>query len=911
MEIAGFIHAASDKEDVLSYIKILRQLADQQQFASLKANTAHYLEETGDDHAVPLLGLAYAQLGEQQAALEMVRQSEDLIASLDADAQVDLAGVYCLMWRIDDAVALLDPVLAAQPGHALAQARLAWCRMQLGDPENARHLYQHSAQLAPHRLPVWSALARLCIEDGDMATAQQALDAGIAQLQHIHAAMPEAAALLFTQQFRGLQLECWIAAGEQAQAEQWLEARRALVDERDWVELVAGYATLLASHDRHAEAEEAVRGALKHYPESLPLISQMAELAQLQGRTMQAVQLLRRAIVLAKKQEKPEVAYWVRLSGACLHHFDAQARKAAENAVSLADEMTISDETPESMIRQFKLQAKNAMAQVESQGQHYEPAERLFNEILDENPYFLPALQGLGQQQMQVGKIAEAVALFERIKEVDPAKGYSSLINARRFPEDEETLQQIEKVARKPSLEGAVRAGLLLQLASAWEKRRDYDKAFALATEANDSSKKLLHYDANAHRQRCARIRHAFCRALYEHRSGHGVDSTLPVFVLGMPRSGTTLVEQIIASHSQIFGAGELGVIPGVIQGLERWERHTGSGRQYPDCVDDLSPYVTAGIANNVLKELQEYDPEAKHVVDKLPHNFENIGLIKFLFPKARIISVRRDPRDIAMSNYFTDYQAKHGGMGFAYDLEWIGEQLADHNLLMHHWHQVFPGEILEINYEDMVENTEAMARKMLDYIGVEWEPQVLNFNELDRPVKTASVWQVRQPIYKTSKAKWMRYEKHLAPLIAGTNKKIEWEPIEMVSLPESGLLNAGVALFNEKKLDEAEYEFKKLLHHIPEHAAANFMVGIVYAIKGHLQDAIPLMEKGHQKCPWNPDWRKDLIQAYEMAGEQGKADALKQKSRAEPQASDEPEQGDDQWLVGLDEMAGVETEAA
>jgi len=890
----------------LSYINILRQLVDQQQFSTLKINAARYRDETGDVSSLPLLALAHGQLGERQSALEVVAHVEAVLDALDLEARIDLAGAYCLMLRLDKAVDLLEPALAEQPRHALALARLAWCRMQEGQLEEARDLYQRSADLAPHRLPVWRALARLCLESGDIAAAQQALDAAIARLEAIHAELPEHAEVQFTAQFRGLQLEIWLAMDDLAHAEQWLNERRETLPEDEWIALVSGYVTLLAGQDRHAEAEESLREALKHFPENLQLISQLAELAQLQGRTMLAVQLLRRAITLAKKQDKPEVAYWVRLSGACLHQMDEQARMAAGKAMELAEAMEEGEPTPLSLIRQLRLQAKNAQAQVESQEQHFESAEKLFNEVLDENPYFLPALQGLGQQQMQLGHIDEAVALFERIKEIDPAKGYSSLINARRFPEDEATLARMEKAARAPSLEGRVRGSLLLQLATAWEKRRDYDKAFTLATEANESSKKLLHYDARAHRQNCARTRYAFCKALYEHRKDCGVDSTLPVYVLGMPRSGTTLVEQILAGHSQIFGAGELGVIPSRIQGLNRWERHTGSGRNYPDCIDDLSPYITAGIADGILDELKalaaEDKPGARHVVDKLPHNFENIGFIKFLFPKAKIISVRRDPRDIALSNYFTDYQAKHGGMGFAYDLEWIGEQLADHNLLMHHWHQLFPGEILEINYEDVVENTEGMARKMLDYIGVEWEPQVLAFNELDRPVKTASVWQVRQPIYKTSKAKWMRYEKHLAPLIAGANRKIEWDSIEMTTLPEPGWLNEGVELYKQDKLDEAEYAFKKLLHHIPDHAAANFMVGIVYARKGHLQEAIELMEKGHAKCPWNPNWRKDLIQAYEMAGDMEKAEALKQKARPGVEdAGMDPEEAE--WPVGLDEM--------
>ena len=245
---------------------------------------------------------------------------------------------------------------------------------------------------------------------------------------------------------------------------------------------------------------------------------------------------------------------------------------------------------------------------------------------------------------------------------------------------------------------------------------------------------------------------------------------------------------------------------------------------------------------------------------------------------------MRRDPRDIAMSNYFTDYAAKHGGMGFAYDLTWIGEQLADHNLLMHHWHQLFPGEILEVQYEDVVENTEAMARKMLQYIGVPWEPQVLNFNELNRPVKTASVWQVRQPIYKTSQAKWERYREHLAPLIAGTNAKITWDPIEMLTLPLPGLFTAAIDLYKEDKLDDAEYEFKKVLQHLPEHAAANFMVGLIYVRKGHLGEGIALMEKALKHCPWNDNWRHDLMQAHELAGQPDKAEALKRPRSPAPE---------------------------
>jgi tetratricopeptide (TPR) repeat protein len=170
----------------------------------------------------------------------------------------------------------------------------------------------------------------------------------------------------------------------------------------------------------------------------------------------------------------------------------------------------------------------------------------------------------------------------------------------------------------------------------------------------------------------------------------------------------------------------------------------------------------------------------------------------------------------------------------------------------------------------------------------VEWESGVLEFNKLDRPVKTASLWQVRQPIYKTSKAKWKRYEKHLAPLIRGTNAKIVWDPMDdMITLPEPGFLQEGVALFGKGDLDGAELCFKKMLHHNPEHAACAYMVGLVYCRKGHVADAVPLFERAVEKCPWHREWRENLARAYREIGQAEKAGALEQQ-RTDPGGTDE-----------------------
>jgi tetratricopeptide (TPR) repeat protein len=856
---------------------LLRRLVEMRQFEALQEAVLSLPALSSAEQV--LLALAQAHLGQPEAA----RQTLGVLipAELEVDARVDLAAVHLLLGESATAQTLLEATRTEAPDHSLLLARLAACYVQHQREEEAIPLYECSLRLQP-RIDVYQQLLRLYLQGEVLHQAEEMLAAADRFWAGEREHWPAQQVALHDQQLRGLRLELWLARGDFARADAWLDARHAELAEDDYCGLLTGYVQRLAERGRHAQAEDALRHGLRHYPEHPDLYLQHAELAELQGRIPHAIALLHRAITLAGQQQKITLPLRLKLASVATQGHPALARNMAEQAIEEAGALTPSPDMDAAQIGHWLAQAQVALAGADVQEQRYAGAEARYIDVLQAHPQLLPALQGLGQLYMQLGRIDEAVALFEQILAIDPARGHAALINARRFPQDEETLIRLENLARRPGLSGPVQPGLLLQLAAAWEKRKEYARAFTLANEANAAHRALLRYDPVAHRQSCARIRHAFSRSLYEHRRHIGNDSTLPVFVLGMPRSGTTLIEQILAGHSQIHGAGELGVIPSTIARLERWERHTGSGHHYPDCVDDLSADVVAGITASLLKELRETVPEnaseVRHVVDKLPHNFENIGLIKLLFPNARIISVRRDPRDIAISNYFTDYAAKHGGMGFAYDLRWIGEQLADHNLLMHHWNQLFPGEILEVRYEDVVSDPEREARRMLAYLGVQWEPQVLDTSELDRPVKTASVWQVRQPIYQTARERWRRYADFLAPLTAGTNAKIVHEPVEMVSLPVPGMQTEGIVYYRQGKLDEAEMLFRRLLHHLPEHATAHFMVGLIYVRKGHLADGIGHMEKGLQACPWNANWRRDLAQAYELAGQPEKAQALRSR---------------------------------
>lgn len=862
-------------------MKDLYRLLDLQKYSLVLKRAQESFSQMGNPDVLPLIALLHGLLGEVSSASKTLAQVDE--SQLGVNALVDLAGAEIVTNQWAVAYERLSKLVVTHPDHALLQARLAFCYRHESLYEKALDHIRCSLELEPHRIPVWIALAQLQLLLENPHRAQKALDSAQDQLEHQRYEFELEVASTLQSQVRELQLWIWAALNQSAEAEAWLGEPEMRHEPERYRGYLVAYSTALASHGRHAEAESILRNALSTQKDDIPLIIHWAELAKTQGRGLEAVNLLRKALSLASETEHlpVKIDLWIRLSEALLHILPEEANRMA--IMALRELQNMQAHTAETTRQDLNRRARCALAEVQAFKGEDAKAEELYKAILIDQAHFLPALQGLGQVLLHRGRIDEAREVFERVQELDPAKGLASLIGINTIPEDEATLERIEKMARQPSLEGRLRPSALFALASAWEKKGRYEKALALAHEANAANRTFIRYNPKQHRQYCARVRHAFSRALFEHRTEcgyRGKAESLPVFIVGMPRSGTSLVEQILAGHSRIFGAGELGIIPSRIQGLNRWERRVGSGRLYPDCVDDLTPAMVQELADGIIKEMLDLarndKPHAERVIDKLPHNFENIGFIKFMFPKAKIISVRRDPRDTGLSNYFLDYLAKHSGMGFAYHLTWIGEQLADHNLLMQYWHQLFPGEIFEVHYEELIERTEPVSRELLRYLGLEWEPQVLEFGHLERAVKTASHWQVRQPIYQTSKKKWRHYKNDLSELIQGTNAKIEWDPIcDMVSLPEPGWFTDAIALYEGNRLDEAELLFKKLLHHLPDHAAAQFMLGLILVRKGYLAEGVTRMELGFKTCPWNENWRQDLILANNLLGDQKRVEDL------------------------------------
>jgi tetratricopeptide (TPR) repeat protein len=286
----------------------------------------------------------------------------------------------------------------------------------------------------------------------------------------------------------------------------------------------------------------------------------------------------------------------------------------------------------------------------------------------------------------------------------------------------------------------------------------EHDRAFPHFSAGCKLRRATLRYDAEQVAQNFKDVMRIFDRATIERLRGGGYASQVPVFVLGMPRSGTTLTEQIIASHPEVYGAGELPDIPRIAQ------REVAGTKGFPGNILALDHDGLAKWGDDYVTGLRKHAPDARHITDKLPDNFWFLGLIHVMLPKAKIIHVNRNPVDTCLS-CFTKLSSR--GLEQSYDLAELGRYYADYARLMDHWRDVLPaGAFLDVQYEDIVADQEAQARRMIDFCGLEWNDACINFHKHKRSVNTASVTQVRRPIYKSSVERWRPYEKYLGPLL-------------------------------------------------------------------------------------------------------------------------------------------------
>ena len=524
-----------------------------------------------------------------------------------------------------------------------------------------------------------------------------------------------------------------------------LEAGRALVD----------------NDIPHAEA--LLRDRLRRSPTDVAAIRMLAEVAARIGRYEDAAHLLERCLELAPGFQAARQNYAM-----VLHRGNRPQEALAQVERLLAEDPGNPG-------------YRNLRAVVLCRTGDFGEAIELYEDILAEHPDQARVWLSQGHALKTSGLGERAIAAYRRCLELDPGFGdaWWSLANLKTFRFDDADIAAMRAQLQRTDLDDEHRLHLDFALGKALEDRGEYAGSFAHYSRGNALRLARVPYSADATSARLQRAAEIYTPGFFRARAGYGVSAPDPIFIVGMPRAGSTLVEQILSSHPLVEGTMELPEIISLTRALRQQGADEGPARYHE---------VLAGLDADAVRELGERYLERTRIqrkagapffIDKMPNNFAHIGLIQLALPNARIVDVRRHPLACGFSLFKQQFAR---GQDFSYSLDDIGRYYRDYVGLMAHFDRALPGRIHRIAYETLVDDTEAEVRLLLDYCGLPFEPRCLRFFENDRPVRTASSEQVRQPIYRAGVDHWTHFEPWLGPLKAALGPVLDAWP----AAPES-----------------------------------------------------------------------------------------------------------------------------
>jgi tetratricopeptide (TPR) repeat protein len=391
-------------------------------------------------------------------------------------------------------------------------------------------------------------------------------------------------------------------------------------------------------------------------------------------------------------------------------------------------------------------------------------AETAYRRAVSLKPDFADAHNNLGGTLKYLGRFIDARQSVEKALQLSPrdARSFLNLTELKRFCADDPDLAKMEKLAQSiKTLPVNQQIDLHFALAKAYEDVGRYDDAFQRLLTGNALKRRQIQYHEAAALGELDHIMEVFTPEFVQTFQGAGEPSAVPVFIVGMPRSGTTLIEQILASHPQVFAAGELPNLNLIAASIGPM---AGCPLPFPDVMPHLSKQHLRPVGARYVAEITQLAPEATHVTDKLPSNFRFAGLIHLALPNARIIHAARDPIDTCVSCFsklFANSQHQ------TYDLAELGRYYQRYRALMQHWRQVLPaGRILDVQYEDLVSDFEGQARRIIAHCDLNWHERCLAFHKTDRAVHTASAVQVRQPLYRSAIGRAQPFAAYLQALM-------------------------------------------------------------------------------------------------------------------------------------------------
>lgn len=503
-------------------------------------------------------------------------------------------------------------------------------------------------------------------------------------------------------------------------------------------------AAQLHREGRFEEAEGLYREILRRDPRNLEALRLLALIAMNAEHYGQAEQLLKRAVEIA-----PDfLLAWIDLSRAQLERLDLPSAMASIERARLLNP------------RSANVQVHVANVQARS-GRHDEAIETC-RRAIELNPRLPAGYLGLGNALKTVGRQAEAIAAYRlaTVKRPESSEAWWSLSNLKTFRFEDADIEAMERQLELPGHSDESRVQFSFALAKAREDRGEHARAFELYERGNRTRRAMENYDPVQTEVINERILQVFDAAFLARHAGSGHPDPAPIFVVGLPRSGSTLVEQILASHPAVDATHELPEVGRLIQQVNRGRNDRVA---YPEAMRDFEGGDWDALGRSYIEQTRQYRRGAPRFIDKNPNNFASIGLLSLALPNARFINTRRHPLDTCLSCY---KQLFARGQPFTYDLVELGEYYLGYHRMMAQWHAVLPRRVLDVQYEDMIEDQAAQTRRLLEFCGLPWDDACLRYYDTERAIRTASSEQVRQPIYASSVGVWRHYEPELASLI-------------------------------------------------------------------------------------------------------------------------------------------------
>jgi predicted Zn-dependent protease len=618
-------------------------------------------------------------------------------------------------------------ILRAAPGHPHAELILGAARRAVGETEAALQLLEPLARAQPRAVPVQLELAAALAQAGQPAAAVATLRRALL----LKADSPDAWRLLADQLDR---------LGETAAADE-ARTRFLAIASRD-PRLTEAAQALLRNDLPLADAR--LLAHLQANPKDVAALRMRAEVAARLRRYQDAQQLLERCLELAPSFD------------AARHNYAQVLNRQGKASEALIQVQALLEKEPANP------GYRNLHAAVLANRGDYHGSIEIYEGLLREYPQQPKTWMSYGHSLKTAGRRVDSIAAYRRAVALEPTLGEAwwSLANLKTLRFTEADLAQLRAGLARERLTEEDRLHFAFALAKALEDCAAYGEAFHWYDEGNRLRRRLHPYDAEENAAYVRRAREVFTREFFASRHGAGTDEPDPIFIVGLPRAGSTLIEQILASHSQVEGTMELPDMPLIAREIVRT---AGAGAEFLPALQALAPARLRELGERYLARTRAHRRRGTpFFIDKMPNNWLYVGLIQLLLPRARIIDARRHPLACGFS-CFKQHFAR--GQNFSYDLSDIGRYYSDYVALMAHFDEVLPQRVHRVLYEDLIENTELQVRALLEYCGLPFEPGVLNFHENERAVRTASSEQVRQPIFRAGLEHWRHFESYLGPL--------------------------------------------------------------------------------------------------------------------------------------------------